>query len=405
METIGRQCAHAFERARLHEVEQRARGELARQKALLEAQSEASVEGILLVAPQGEIAAYNRRFVELWGIPEDVVEGRSDAEALKAVESKLVDPQAFYERVEYLFARPDEESRDEIELREGRIFDRFGAPVLGEDGTHYGRVWYFRDVTEQRRREEIGSFLAEASQILSSTMDYEAAIRRVVRLPIPRLVGVFTVSLLDETGALRLLAAAHADPGKERVLYEIARRFDSGAPSPPVRQVLESREPIRLDRVDEETLRPFATSDEHLRLLLEAFPAAGILVPSSRARTSTGRSVWERRPGGRPFRRGSGSSPRRSQGGSRSPSTTLACTGSSSDVRTLLGRSHMSPTRSCSSTATDASGTGIRRPARRSDSRPRRWVSAPRTSCRVGPSSRPNRGPRRKRRPGRPRSS
>ncbi|HZY56984.1 MAG TPA: PAS domain S-box protein, partial [Rubrobacteraceae bacterium] len=124
------------------------------QKALLEAQSEASIDGILVVSTEGKMISFNRRFIEMWGIPDDVIQSRSDEAALQWALDKLVDPQEFLARVAYLYEHPGEESRDEIVLKDGRTFDRYSAPVRDKDGTHYGRVWYFRDVTEHKRADE-----------------------------------------------------------------------------------------------------------------------------------------------------------------------------------------------------------------------------------------------------------
>ncbi|HZC03882.1 MAG TPA: PAS domain-containing protein, partial [Gammaproteobacteria bacterium] len=124
------------------------------QKALLEAQSEASIDGILVVSTEGKMISFNRRFVQMWGIPEEVIASRSDEAALQWALDKLVDPQEFLARVAYLYEHPGEESRDEIVLKDGRTFDRYSAPVRDKDGTYYGRVWYFRDVTERKQAEE-----------------------------------------------------------------------------------------------------------------------------------------------------------------------------------------------------------------------------------------------------------
>ncbi|MDB5304231.1 MAG: hypothetical protein JWM97_1780, partial [Phycisphaerales bacterium] len=48
----------------------------------------------------------------------------------------------------------DQISHDEVVLKNGRVLDRHSAPLCGQDGTHFGRVWYFRDVTDGRRAEE-----------------------------------------------------------------------------------------------------------------------------------------------------------------------------------------------------------------------------------------------------------
>lgn len=130
-----------------------AEDELRRQTALLRAQGEASIDGILVIDPAGRILSYNQRFVELWGIPDDVVQSGSDADAIACVLDRVADPAAFVSRIEYLYANVDESSVDEIPLKDGRVLDRFSGPVHGADGTYYGRVWSFRDITERKRSE------------------------------------------------------------------------------------------------------------------------------------------------------------------------------------------------------------------------------------------------------------
>ena len=122
---------------------------LRRTAARLRAQQEATVDGVLMVDESGEIVSYNDRFVEMWDIPEEVVAAGDDEAALEYAIDQLTDPEEFYEQVKYLYEHPTETSRDEIELVDGRVFDRYSAPVVGEDGTHYGRLWTYRDITER----------------------------------------------------------------------------------------------------------------------------------------------------------------------------------------------------------------------------------------------------------------
>ncbi|MGH7504826.1 MAG: PAS domain-containing protein, partial [Longimicrobiales bacterium] len=123
------------------------------QTLLLEAQGEASIDGILAVGPDGRLLSFNRRFAEMWGIPEDVVASRSDDEAIQAVLANVADPDAFVTRIQELYRQPDLIGRDEIALRDGRVFDRYTAPIRGDDGSHYGRIWWFRDITDTKRAE------------------------------------------------------------------------------------------------------------------------------------------------------------------------------------------------------------------------------------------------------------
>jgi PAS domain S-box-containing protein len=124
------------------------------QKSLLESQSEAALDGILVVSREGVMMSYNRRFSQIWDIPEDILQSRTDERALQFVLDKLKNPAEFLSRVRYLYEHANEESRDEIQLLDGRTFDRYSAPVKGEQGAIYGRVWYFRDVTGRKQTEE-----------------------------------------------------------------------------------------------------------------------------------------------------------------------------------------------------------------------------------------------------------
>ncbi len=126
---------------------------LARQKALLSAQQESVLDGMLVVDETREIVSYNSHFLELWGVPEDVVASGEDREVLQYVSDQLADSEAFFDQVEHLYDHPSETSREEIELEDGRVFDRYTTPLLGEDGTYFGRLWTFRDITERIDRQ------------------------------------------------------------------------------------------------------------------------------------------------------------------------------------------------------------------------------------------------------------
>jgi len=124
------------------------------QSSLLEAQMEATIDGLLVVDEDRNTVAYNDRFVEMWEIPEEVVETDSDEALLDwAIEEKVADPEGFLNLVEALYDRPDETSRDEVTLTDGRVFDRYSAPVVGDDDTDFGRLWVFRDITDERGRK------------------------------------------------------------------------------------------------------------------------------------------------------------------------------------------------------------------------------------------------------------
>ena len=121
--------------------------------ALHNATLESTADGILVVDDSGKIATFNRRFLEMWRIPEGVAGSGEDGRAISFVLKQLKHPERFLERVRELYASPGDESFDVIEFNDGRIFERHSRPMRSE-GVVHGRVWSFRDVTERKRAED-----------------------------------------------------------------------------------------------------------------------------------------------------------------------------------------------------------------------------------------------------------
>ena len=141
----------------------RTRQELEFRNTILSTQQETALDGILVADGLGKIISFNRRFAEIWGLSPEVLESHSDDAALQIVLDKLVDPETFLARIKYLYEHRQEKSSEEIALKDGRILERYSAPMHGPDGKYYGRVWYFRDVTVQRRAEQRFRAVAETA--------------------------------------------------------------------------------------------------------------------------------------------------------------------------------------------------------------------------------------------------
>jgi two-component system cell cycle sensor histidine kinase/response regulator CckA len=122
--------------------------------AFFEAQVHSALDGILIVDVEGKKVLQNQRMLELWNIPPEFADELDDNRQRDWVANQTKDGQQFIDRVQYLYAHPDEISREEIDLINGKCFDRYSAPVLGRDGKYYGRIWSFRDVTERKHADE-----------------------------------------------------------------------------------------------------------------------------------------------------------------------------------------------------------------------------------------------------------
>ncbi len=120
--------------------------------SLLESTLDSTQDGILVVDLAGHIVKYNARFVAIWHIPDEIIASGDDERALAFVLDQLVDPASFATGIRALYADPERESHDEIDLKDGRVLERYSQPER-VDGRPAGRVWSFRDVTARRRAE------------------------------------------------------------------------------------------------------------------------------------------------------------------------------------------------------------------------------------------------------------
>ncbi len=126
--------------------------EVERSLSLLQATLEATVDGILAVDEAGHVASFNRKFVELWRIPPEIMESQDDKQMLSFVMDQLENGDDFLARVQELYAHPEAESYDLLVFKDGRFFERHSRPqFIG--GRSIGRVWSFRDVSQQRKAE------------------------------------------------------------------------------------------------------------------------------------------------------------------------------------------------------------------------------------------------------------
>jgi len=121
-------------------------------RARIEAVLHSTADGIYATDKNGEIILYNNRFLELWNIPEKLIDIKSDKEVAKFMSAQMADPGGFERKVREL-NRSDIECVDMLNFRDDRIFERTSCP-LKRDNLVIGRVWSFRNVTEQKKAEE-----------------------------------------------------------------------------------------------------------------------------------------------------------------------------------------------------------------------------------------------------------
>lgn len=117
----------------------------------LRATLESTGNGILVIDWHGKIANMNRLFSSMWGISDDLLLEREDADILEFIAGLVAEPEAFRIRLQEIVGNG--ETEDILSLKDGRIFECRSRPqYLGEH--IIGRVFGFNDITEHKRAEE-----------------------------------------------------------------------------------------------------------------------------------------------------------------------------------------------------------------------------------------------------------
>ncbi len=147
-----------------------------------------------------------------------------------------------------------------------------------------GRVRYavnvFENITEVKRAELATSFLAEASRVLASSLDYEQTLSRIAELAVPQIADWCAIDTVQEDGQLRRVALHHHDAGRLPLAEQLQHAYPNDADdSAGVAEVLRTGRAIVLSDIPAATLAAYAQDERHLALLQAINPTAVIIVP------------------------------------------------------------------------------------------------------------------------------
>ena len=119
------------------------------QSALLSAYLEESPDGILVVDADNRMRTWNQRFLEIWNLPLEVMESGDGRRALEIVRDQLATPDDFIDHIQTLYQHLDQEEKGyRFAMRDGRMFERYSTGLKDSQGTYWGRIWFYRDVTD-----------------------------------------------------------------------------------------------------------------------------------------------------------------------------------------------------------------------------------------------------------------
>src|SRR6478672_1078774 len=229
---------------------------------------------------------WNERFFELTGLIPANFTGNSDnffqllhPEDRSRIEQAIV---AHLERrIPY-----DEEFRLLHSSGEYRYCVARGKAQRDGNGKPVRMSGVISDITERKRSEESQRFLAEASILLSASLEYQTTLENLADLSVPRLADWCAIDVIDPDQSYRRIAVAHVNPEKEALVWELKERYP---PQPNTRygygKVLRTGESDSCFDVSEAHLTNLAQDEEHLQLLQTLKIKSYICVPLR---------VWER---------------------------------------------------------------------------------------------------------------
>src|SRR5439155_20373332 len=123
----------------------------------------------------------------------------------------------------------------------------------------------------QRRLAEDQRFVAEASELLASSLDYETTLTNLATLAVPRFADWCAIDMVGEDGSIQRLTVAHVDPEKVRWAHELAEQYPPDASAPyGVPNVIRTQVPELLEEIPDDLLREATADTPELYDILEA---------------------------------------------------------------------------------------------------------------------------------------
>ena len=174
--------------------------------------------------------------------------------------------------------------------------------VLDADGRPALAVNVIEDVTEVKRAEMTQRFLAQAGEVLASSLDYEVTLKRVTELVVPELADWCSVALPDGAGFIRSVAVAHVDPDRIRLAQDYNARFAQRVGDPGgSAQVLREGVAQVVNDIPDELLSQAVSDPEQLEILRGIGMRAAMIVPMVAASGVIGVISFISAESGRPF--------------------------------------------------------------------------------------------------------
>ena len=151
------------------------------------------------------------------------------------------------------------------------------TPVLDQHGQPRYAINIFHDVTERKRTESVQDFLAEATALLATDLEYEETLSRVAHIAVPFLADVCVFDILQPDGLIRRIAA-HPDPETERLIHELITRHPI-EPNHPAMHAITTGATTVFEHIDESLVEGIGMATERARIIRALGFRSVVVVP------------------------------------------------------------------------------------------------------------------------------
>jgi PAS domain S-box-containing protein len=253
------------------DVTDRKRAEQALERYRLLAENTRDI--VLFIRTDGRIVDANTAALQAYGYSHEELMARSIAE--------LRDPSTLHLLADQM--RQADERGVTFETMHRRKDGTLFPVEVSSRGTeaHGERVLLsiVRDITSRRRAAKSLEFLAEASKVLASSLDYETTLSTVARLSVPELADWCAIDVVDPDGSIRRVTVAHVEEAKIALAHEAHRLAQADARTDHVRRIVESGQSELCPELTDEMLQAGIADPRLLEVLRQLGLKSYIGVP------------------------------------------------------------------------------------------------------------------------------
>jgi PAS domain S-box-containing protein len=269
------------EREQLLERERIARSQAEAAQQQLATIVDTSPIGLALLNSEQRFIAINDALAAINGLTREQHLGRSVSELFGQVDPAIV------EVFDQIYTTGDSFISPSLAIntpghddRRPGYYNVYYLPTVNSNHQVESVLAYVVDVTERVKLERAQQFLAEASAVLASSLEYQTTLEQVAQLTVPELADWCTVHIVAEDGTIDQIAVAHIDPAKLEWAHQIREKYpldpnaERGAAF-----TLRTGQPDFVPEIPDELLVHAARDPEHLEILRQVGFSSFMSVP------------------------------------------------------------------------------------------------------------------------------